>query len=121
MTADLEGEVTALIADETCIPLARIHGESRLLQDLGIDGDDGTELLTAFATRFGVDLEGFHPGRHFGPEGLWPWFLFSWAIAWLRGVPLDSGLIPIRVRDLVQAAHTRRLRSADLSERDPPA
>lgn len=44
----------------------------RLLQDLGIDGDDAAEFFDAIHNRFGTDLTLLREDwdTHFGPEGL---------------------------------------------------
>jgi Protein of unknown function (DUF1493) len=39
--------------------------------DLGIDGDDATEILEAFAEHFEVDMSGFVARLYYGPEALW--------------------------------------------------
>lgn len=48
-----------------------IRTTDRLLDDLGIDGDDAVELFEAFSGDFRVCLDDLHPAwsRHFGPEG----------------------------------------------------
>ncbi len=70
----VEAEVVELLAQQLGIPTSRISRTSRLLEDLGVDGDDAVELVDAFAGRFSPDLESLerHWSRHFGPEG-WSW------------------------------------------------
>lgn len=46
--------------------------ESRLLSDLGLDGDDAGELIEALSKRFDISWEGFHWLRYFGDEYLDP-------------------------------------------------
>jgi len=49
--------------------------ESCCFYDLGIDGDDATELLASFAQHFQVDMRGFMPRSYYGPEASWiPFF-----------------------------------------------
>jgi hypothetical protein len=45
--------------------------ETRLAQDLGMDGDDAVKFFDAFQRDFGVDLEDLHMrwDQHFSPEG----------------------------------------------------
>lgn len=45
--------------------------ETRLAQDLEMDGDDALEFFDAFQRDFGVDLEDLHMhwDQHFSPEG----------------------------------------------------
>jgi acyl carrier protein len=67
----VEVEVVELVSQQLDIPTSGISRTSRLLEDLGVDGDDAVELIDAFAARFSPDLEplGRHWSRHFGPEG----------------------------------------------------
>jgi acyl carrier protein len=48
-----------------------VRTTDRLLDDLGIDGDDAVELFEAFSGDFGVCLDDLYPAwsTHFGPEG----------------------------------------------------
>ncbi len=124
------------------IPSARgrISLDSRLLQDLGLDGEDALEFFEAYDTEFEVDLTLLikqNWRKHFGPQGgvswiavagffvcylvaaalervtAWPpqwiWYLAAilvWALV-LRFLPLypsERELVPITVRDLVDAA-----------------
>ena len=61
--------VRELVAKCTGHPFEKIHAETRLREDLGIEGDDASELLTAFAKRFGLSMEGFIFLDHFDWEG----------------------------------------------------
>lgn len=107
---DLEDAVIRFVAEECGVPTVTISGRTTLLGDLGVDGDDAERLLTTFASRFSVDLSGLTINRHFGPEGLPPWFPLAWLWLWLnRGAPEEkAGLIPICVADLVDAARAHR-------------
>ena len=66
--------------------------------ELGVDGDDGIELITAFGQAHAVDVSGFPYAEHFGPE----LGVFSLGFAFKR-----AKLKPLPVRALVQmlAAH----------------
>jgi hypothetical protein len=48
-----------MIARYSDLASERIRPESRLLHDLGIDGDDAGYLLTDYAKTFQVDTSGF--------------------------------------------------------------
>lgn len=67
----IEAEVIDLIARERGLPRHRVALSSRLLQDLGMDGDDAVEFFQDFERRYCADLEPLyrHWDRHFGPEG----------------------------------------------------
>lgn len=64
-------EVILLIAEETGVQPSRINAATRISEDLRVEGDDASDLLTAFASRFHVDLAEFQFDRHFGPEMGW--------------------------------------------------
>ena len=56
--------------------LLQFSGEAHALQDdtdvferLGIDGDDGSEFIEAFAAHFDVDVSGYRWYFHHGEEG----------------------------------------------------
>jgi hypothetical protein len=67
----LEHEVIELVAVERGLAPAKVNLRSRLLHDLGMDGDDAVEFFEDFEKRYGADLTPLyqHWSRHFGPEG----------------------------------------------------
>jgi hypothetical protein len=91
--ADLATRVRQLVAAERGMVLEDIAIDSRLLEDLGMEGDDAVKFFRRFAREFGVDLAGMRWRRHFSAEGF-----FSW---WIPD-------IPVTVRDLVNAASAKR-------------
>lgn len=48
--------ITELLREEHGIPLAKLHPSARLGQDLGVDGDDASDLLHRLHERFGTDF-----------------------------------------------------------------
>jgi hypothetical protein len=72
--------------------------------NLGIDGDDGLELMRKFAVMFDVDLSEFDPADHFGPEGGFNPLMLLWP-AWRRA---RRRMRPLTVADFVRAAEARR-------------
>lgn len=74
----LEDRVIAMVAEHRGLPVSKITPDKRLLDDLGMDGDDAVEFFEAFGERFGMNLTplGQHWDRHFGPEGTSPFWLF---------------------------------------------
>lgn len=77
---------------------------TRLLHDLGIDGDDAVEILTDFSKRFGMDLSSFPFQRYFGSE-------LGSGIRWLlRKIGQQSAIrfAPVTVQDLIDAANRGR-------------
>ena len=94
MTESIAPELVAFLSHELGVPPARLRPEARLLQDLGVDGADGWELLREFGHRFGVDVSAFEHGRHFGPEtgpSLLTWTHWSLTGSWPRVVPITVG------------------------------
>ena len=68
----IEAEIVGLIAHERGLPSHKVTLSSRLLHDLGMDGDDAVEFFREFEERYDADLATLyeHWDRHFGPEGL---------------------------------------------------
>lgn len=98
MSSDTHNAVVGLIAEFTGYDSSWIQGSTRLMEDLGVDGDDAAELLQEFASRFKVDLSRFEFQRHFGPEAGWN------PIAAAYYLVVGSELEPISVKQLVEAA-----------------
>src|SRR5262245_57265229 len=67
---DVEEAVKRAIAEHRGMTPRELAPQARLLDDLGVDGDDAEELLSDIARRFDVDFSRLHFDRHFGPEGL---------------------------------------------------
>lgn len=90
------------------------------LDALGVDGADGWELIESFGKELEVDLSGFAAAKHFGPEASANLFFpFSALIrATLEGLGIlrkqepneARGLTPITVRDLIEAAESKKWR-----------
>jgi hypothetical protein len=71
---DTADEIVRFLADERGKGVETIGATDRLLEDLGMDGDDAVEFFEAFGPRFGIDLTPLyeHWDQHFGPEGFGP-------------------------------------------------
>ncbi|MDG3005214.1 DUF1493 family protein [Paludisphaera mucosa] len=108
MDAGLETRVKEFLAKELATHPARFSLRTTLLADLGIDGEDGWELIEAFGKEFEVDLSGFDASKHFGPEAGGTPFTFVYAFIQeflLRKDPHDLwGLSAITIGDLIEAA-----------------
>ncbi|QJE98961.1 DUF1493 family protein [Luteolibacter luteus] len=89
-------EVTRFVAGEIGCDPSKLTPATRLLEDLGIDGDDAAELMESFAFRFAVDLTGYDHRRHFGPEAGWSPVV----------IHPSAPLIPITIIRLAEAAET---------------
>jgi acyl carrier protein len=107
VNTELADEVRTLLANQCGVSEDRISSSTRLLDDLGIDGDDAAELLEAFAAKFDVDLSGFDFQSFFHSEaalgcisGLWLWLIGD----------LGGPKLPLTVGDLVHAADKKELK-----------
>ena len=90
--------VIRFVAEETGVEPSRITAATRLGEDLGVDGDDATDLMAAFASRFSVDLGEFDHSLHFGPEAGWsPFSVF-------RVFTDQEDLQPVTVGQMAEAA-----------------
>ena len=86
---DYQAEVIDLVARERGLPPEKVHLSHRLLQDLGMDGDDAVDFFNSVNERFGTDLTHLREqwGQHFGPEGFSCWIgLVLIAVAVIGGV-----------------------------------
>ena len=106
---DLDESVLEFVAEFTGAELKQLTSTSTLLGDLGVDGDDGYELIQNFGEKFKVDLSSFEGNRHFGPEaGCFPplflWQLVRMAFRTHETPEEQAGLDPIRIADLIEAA-----------------
>lgn len=74
-TDSIRAEVLKLVVEQTGVIPEKVHSSSRLLHDLGMDGDDAVDFFNRVHERFGTDLTALHEhwSEHFGPEGLSCW------------------------------------------------
>ncbi len=70
-----KSEVIDLVAHERGLSREKVHLSDRLLQDLGMDGDDAVDFFNSVQERFATDLTHLHKhwSEHFGPEGFSCW------------------------------------------------
>lgn len=71
---EIEQSILAFVARETGRNPKRLALNSRLVHDLGVDGDDAVELFEKFGEKYGVDLTALFQNwdHHFAPEGSGP-------------------------------------------------
>jgi len=113
MSPDLESRVRAFVVRATSARVEKVSLDATLFADLGVDGDDGLELIDAFGKEFDVDISTFDHGKHFGPEAGGCGCPFLLALFQYFRSPKRDGhaaavVEPISVRDLVEAAHEGR-------------
>ena len=95
-------DVVKFIADFIGVKANKISSESRIYEDLKVDGDDAIELIFEFAKHFEVDMEGFEPKKYFAPEGI------DLIGALLGLFKKNKKLEPLKVSHLVDAANKKR-------------
>ncbi|PKM04302.1 MAG: hypothetical protein CVV16_05455 [Gammaproteobacteria bacterium HGW-Gammaproteobacteria-6] len=103
----MESEIIVFVSEFTGVKAEKLSPDTLINFDLGVDGDDGAELLEEFSTRFGVDLSQISE-TYFGPEGfsvgfvvLWPYYLYRR----IKGYK-PKGLAPLPVRLLIRSAES---------------
>lgn len=71
-TEDIEAQVIKRVAHIADVPSGRITLSTRLLEDLGINGDEAVNLFEGVHERFGADLTHLYDdwSEHFGSEGM---------------------------------------------------
>ena len=76
--SEIKQEVINFIISETSVGVEEVKLNSRLLEDLGVDGEDAEELIKNFSTKFNVNIDSFIFSSYFNPE--YPFYvaLFSW-------------------------------------------
>jgi len=108
--------VRQFVARFCSISVNRVHVESTLLGDLGIDGDDAVDFFIEFGKHFAVDLSGLDLSRHFLSEGevagclMGPYALLmilKRLFVERKSVEQELGLKPVSVADLVAAVEAR--------------
>lgn len=66
----IEDSVRNLVAQFAERRPDQLSDDHRLLDDLGIDGDDASSLFEGYHEMFNIDLSGLQLSRHFGSEGI---------------------------------------------------
>ena len=84
------------------VVLPKVSLSTRLVEDVGLDGDDFEELIERFGEQFSVDMGGYRWYHHHGPEGCNPLWLFvrPW---WWRKTST-----PVSVAVLVESARQKK-------------
>jgi acyl carrier protein len=82
-------DVYVFLSEQLGVKREALTPGTSLLDDLGVDADDFSELADAFAHRFNVDISGYRWYFHRGEEGL--------NIAWVLFKPPNRRVARIRV------------------------
>ena len=107
--------VRALVSRQTGVPEDEISAETRLYEDLGMDGDAGLDFLAAFAHEFDVDLAPVAPLNYFNDQAAFTGYATLIPVAARLSSAFRArvrraarGLRSLRVRDLVASARAGR-------------
>ena len=68
MDAEVREMVISVIARRSGLTSSEISDESRLVQDLHLDGDDAVDSLIEIAKKSALNLKGFDANAYFSPE-----------------------------------------------------
>jgi len=108
---DIQEEVINFIADFVGIDPSRITPDTLINEELGVDGDDGGELLLKFSEKFKVDLTLINE-KYFGSEGfplslfVWPILLLLHTLGWKQEIFRDT--VPLPVSILIESAKEKK-------------
>ena len=110
---ELYTRVKALVAEQMRVSEEELTPDTHLVDDLGIAGDDGYELLEAFCEMFEIEnMSEIEPYDYFGPEASDPFYVYVLLYYWVfnrekLNEPYYS-LKPLYLRDLVKSAEAKR-------------
>ncbi len=111
MNDEIFARVKAFVAEHHRIAEKKFNPDTRLVEDLGIDGDDAVELIEAFCDEFEIqDMSDFNFSNYFGPEGcdlIGSLFGFLYDLLFDKE-KLRSTSTPITLHDLAESAEAKR-------------
>jgi hypothetical protein len=112
LPSDLTDRVLWFVADETGANWTMLTLETRLRDDIGLEGDEATFFFLEFGKQFGVDLSELDLTSYFHSDAELSFPLgFIWVIQdlylWYRGKKLTAKK-DIQVSDLLAAARARK-------------
>lgn len=102
----IEQEVIAFIAEYISVDRSQLGLDVLINDELGVDGDDGTELLEAFSEKFDVDISKIEKS-YFGNEGIPFFFFITYPIKFFFGRRKKIIYSPLPVRILVESAEKK--------------
>lgn len=69
MANSTQEELIDFVHEQTGVAPVKLRPQTRLAEDLKLDGDDAEEFMLKFAETFNVDLQDFKFENHFNMEG----------------------------------------------------
>ena len=103
--SDIVDRVKSFVSLHLGIRKEHLSPDRRLLEDLGIDGDDAMDFLNSFCEEFSLDCSAFRFDRHFGPDAA----PILANLLWGHVVGLQFKTVPISMADLIEAVRCGRL------------
>jgi arsenate reductase len=101
----IENDVISFISDWLSCNIKKLSLDTRIGEDIGVDGDDAIELLEEYSKRFSVDISCFPYNEYFGPEaGINPFTFLYYLFTKKHG-----NLKTLYIRDLVEGAKKKTL------------
>jgi hypothetical protein len=83
--SEADEEIFTLVAKATGVPRTRLSVDTDLYGDLGVTGDDASELLATLAGEKAVDLSAMKFGRHFTGEAIFSHGKWLHHVLWTMG------------------------------------
>jgi acyl carrier protein len=65
---DTAEKLKEFLSDQLSVPLDRLNDDVSFFHDLGVDGDDASDLLVVYAKKFDVNIDDFPINEYFGAE-----------------------------------------------------
>ncbi len=105
MNKAIFGRIRELLAEQMGGDEASITLDTRLGRDLGMDGADAEEFLTAYRQEFGVDMTNFPYDDYFGPEVGFEIFSYLYCLLFKRSALKQK---QVTVNELIAAAEAKQ-------------
>ena len=96
-------DISEFVAKQTGVERTKIVPEARLVEDLGVEGDDFFELERVFAQQFKVDMSDYRWYFHHAEEGA-----ASLGAVFFSPPNMRVGHIPVMISMLLDAANCGR-------------
>ncbi len=114
----ISDRVFDLVSRHRAVPKEKLGPETRLREDLGMEGDDAVEFLEEFSKRFDVDLGKFEFHKHFGPEVAYNPLIVLIDFIFKRPPRYpDLGKYPVTVKHLILVAENKKWFLPERTER----
>ena len=99
----MDDEITQIVSIESGVSLNNISGNSTLLGDLKIDGDDAWAVFEQCHDKFKLDLSDFEFNKYFRTEPCLKGFGYLYRKIQYRDEHIAANKIPITIKQLIAA------------------